>query len=117
VLIKVKRYKQKIESSGENTTNTQNSILVKIKASTAANFMIIALQLLAISLLLILALILNNTDPENLGQFPFYQLVQVHTHCVVFLIVFFLVTSHYKRNSKLRQAFLREILEIKHRYF
>ncbi len=88
-----------------------------MKASTAANFMIVALQLLAISLSLTLALILNKTDPEDLGKFPFYQLVQVHTHCMVFIVIFFLVTAHYKRNSKLRQAVLREILEIKHRYF
>jgi hypothetical protein len=88
-----------------------------MKASTAANFMIVALQMLAISPSLFLTIILNKTDPEDLGKFPFYQGVQVLTHYLVFLLIFFLVVSHYKRNSKLRQAVLREILEIKKRFF
>jgi hypothetical protein len=88
-----------------------------MKASTAANFMIVALQLLAISPTLVLSVVLNKTDPEDLGKFPFYQAVQVHTHYLAFLLIFFLVASHYKRNSKLRQAVLREILEIKGRFF
>ncbi len=117
MLIKVRRYKQKIESSGENTANPQNSILVRIKASTAANFMIVALQLLAISPSLALSVILNKTDPEDLGKFPFYQAVQVHIHYQGFCLIFFIVASHYKRNSKLRQAVIREILEIKNRFF
>jgi hypothetical protein len=117
VLIKVRRYKQKIESSGENTTEPQNSILVKMKASTVANFMIAALQLLAISPSLVLSVVLNKTDPEDLGKFPFYQAVQVYTHYLGFCIIFFLVASHYKRNLKLRQAVFREILEIRNRFY
>jgi hypothetical protein len=116
VLIKVRRYKQKIESSGENTTDPQNSILVRIKTSTAANFMIVALQLLAISPSFILLYILNKTDPEDLGKFPFYQAVQVHLHYLEFCLFGLRVASYYKKNSKLRQAVLREILEIKNRF-
>jgi hypothetical protein len=117
VLIKVKLYKQKIESSGQNTTDPPNNILAWMKASTAANFLIAALQLLAITVSLILSIILNKTDPEDLGKFPFYQSVQVNTHYLVFCIIFFLVASHYKRNSKLRLAVFREILEIRKRFF
>jgi hypothetical protein len=114
VLIKIRRYKQK---HGENTAETQNSILDRLKTSSAADLMIAALQLLMIFPIVSLFYVLNKTGLEDLGKFPLYQAVQIHTHYLLFCVIGFRVASYYKSNAKLRQAVFREILEFKNRFF
>jgi hypothetical protein len=99
-----------------NTIGNQNqplpSSIGNIVKTMLATYATLATSVMAVLPLVFVSLILNSTPPNKLSTFPYYDLVQFHSHVCPFIITSFLTLSYYTSNKKLRTAALRKLKEI-----
>jgi len=88
------------------------STIGNIKKTMLANFGTLATTVVAVLPIMFSSLVLNAVDTEKLSTFPYYHLVQFHSHVCPFICLAFLVISHYTSHKKLRLAAFRELKEI-----
>jgi hypothetical protein len=88
------------------------SSLGNIVKTMMATYATLATSVMAVLPLVFVSLILNFTPPENLAIFPYYDLVQFHSHVCPFIITSFLTLSYYTSNKKLRTAAFKKLKEI-----
>jgi len=97
-----------IGSQNKSLPSSQGNIVKTMMATYAT----LATSVMAVLPLVFVSLILNFTHPENLAIFPYYDMVQFHSHACPFIITSFLTLSYYTSNKKLRTAAFKKLKEI-----
>ena len=106
VLIRIKLYKMK------HLSETNDTALGKNLKSAMASIVGLALALATVAPAVMVSAFLNATDPEQLGNFPYYHLIQIHQHVIPFLATAMLTANSFVSNPKLRKTVLRQIQTI-----
>jgi hypothetical protein len=94
-----------------NEANDNNAAREKVK-SAVSKFGILALILATLVPVPILSSMLNSVDPQKLGKYPFYHLIQAHLHLLPFLCIVMQTTSVFLSSKKLRISLWRDLMSL-----
>ena len=113
VVLKIKLFKSKIFPQTNGTLNIctlpATSCMGHQLVGDLSSFATLATSLLTLMPIITVAFILNGTNPEKLGTFPYLWMIQFHLHGCPFIVCMLLSASHFMSQKKLRDAIFREI--------